>query len=225
LVVCSLLAVECIVVFVFLKESHNAPNTPPIQRSLSQWAPWRLFYGGGKPVTEEPSSPRHSEEDYHETDAMIEPVSPDNNTSPPASSCLKNLSIDLVLIIGTTAITQFCASAYNKLLIDFLSSPPPVGRDLPPKESGYVWSGTALVSIAFQGLAFAKLAQLFGYARCYRMGLLLLSFSWIYTPFIGLTGGRVALWIELALGLTLRKVADITVFTCSLLLVCPFRVY
>ena len=125
-----------------------------------------------------------------------------------------------VLIIITSAVAHFSSSAYNKLLIDFLSSPFPVGRNLSAKETGYVWSGTAFASMVFQGLAFLRIAKMCGYARFYSITLILLSISWVYTPFIGINGSY--LWIELAIGLTFRRMFDIANFTCYLLLVLPF---
>ena len=236
LVVSVLLAVEFIVVFLFLDETHHTPLNPPVQWWHSLRALWQLFYGRRPPI--EPSgSPSHSGEDYqnghnsrreggddHES-RLIQDVPDDDPISTTDTYGFSANSLTLSLVIATAAITQFCASAYNKLLIDFLNSPLPAGRDLPPKESGYVWSGTALVSIAFQGLAFAKISGLLGYSRCYCIGLLILSFSWFYTPFIGLNGGSVVLWTQLALGLTLRKVADITVFACAMVLVYFFSWY
>jgi hypothetical protein len=158
--VCSLLAVECIVVLLFLKESHIPPNSTLVQ-------PPRLFSDAKSPAKDS-SLPRDGREKGDETDAMIAPVSDGGNASPPTSSGLKNLFIEFFPTIGITGITFFCASANNQLLIGGVNE--------------YVWSGTTLVSIAFQGLAFAKLAQLFGYVGYYRMGLLLHLFSWVYTP-------------------------------------------
>jgi len=212
-VVSSLLAFEFLVVLLFMTESHSTShNRGPVPSQEG----WNLFRR-----TQRTNSSGHEDENDDESGALLEtqtPVIDRINTH-----SFNFLSVDLVIIIGTSAISHFCGSAYNKLLIDFLSSPFPAGRDLSAKETGYVWSGTALVCIIVQALAFTKVAKQCGYARFYSITLAVLTLSWLYTPFIGLNAGTAGLWIQLILGLILRKIADISNFTCWLLLVCLLK--
>jgi len=214
LVVSCLLAVEFFVILVFMKESHASHNGG---HSVARQEGWSLFR---RPEQAHPS--HHEDENNPESTALLgtetAPVSVGVNTHG-----FNFMSFDLVIIIATSAISHFCNSAYNKLLIDFLSSPFPVGRNLSAKEIGYVWSGTALVCIVAQALAFTKVARRCGYARFYSITFAVLTLSWLYTPFIGLNAGAAGLWIQLILGLILRKITDISSFACWLLLACPLK--
>jgi len=203
----ALLAIEFIVVLVFLKESHK--STVPLT---------------GEPNSEQQPQSQEGETLVHhallseseEAEPLL-PQEPQEQRNSKSFDSFGFITTDIILIIITSALAHFGSSAYNKLLIDFLSSPPPAGRNLSPKETGYVWSGTALVGMIFQGFAFIKISKKLGYARLYTLTLLLLVVSWVYTPFIGIGGSN--LWIALAIGLTLRKIPDIVNFTCYLLLV------
>jgi len=196
-----------------MTESHSTShNRGPVPSQEG----WNLFRR-----TQRTNSSGHEDENDDESAALLEtqtPVIDRINTH-----SFNFLSVDLVIIIATSAISHFCNSAYNKLLIDFLSSPFPVGRNLSAKEIGYVWSGTALVCIVAQALAFTKVARRCGYARFYSITFAVLTLSWLYTPFIGLNAGAAGLWIQLILGLILRKITDISSFACWLLLACPLK--
>lgn len=207
LVVSGLVMIEFIVALLFLEESQKSyRSTKTHDQSSLEWIP------------EPPGAPTDDLEPQ-ETDALLVNKSQENSRT--CCGTFNFVTSDLILIIATSGIAHFSSSAYNKLLIDFLSSPLPVGRNLSAKEIGYVWSGTALVSMAFQGIAFSRIAKRFGYARFYSITLILLAISWVYTPFIGINGSH--LWSGLAIGLTFRKIVDIANFTCYLLLVFLFR--
>jgi len=91
-----------------------------------------------------------------------------------------------------------------------------------PSEIGYALSGAALFSVAMQALLFTTIERLFGFTWCYRAGLLAFSLAFFLTPFVGLQGGRVVLWIELVGVLVLKTVANVLGLTCAMLLVYPF---
>jgi hypothetical protein len=123
-------------------------------------------------------------------------------------------SFVLVLVIVTSALSHFSSSAYTKLFIDLLSSPPPVGVGMSAKEIGYVSALTSCCSIIVQFFVFTKISYLFGYAKLYNATLFILSVSWFYTPFVA-TSSFGGLWFRLIL---LRKIADISSTACYLLL-------
>src|SRR5579871_6813844 len=158
--------VEFIVALLFLEESHKSYLFAKTHdQSGLEW------------ISEPLNSPADDLEPQ-ETDTLLVNKSQGNPRT--RSGIFSFVTTDLILIIATSAIAHFSSSAYNKLLIDFMSSPLPVGRNLSTKEIGYVWSGTALVSMAFQGIAFSRIAKRFGYARFYSVTLILLAVSWVY---------------------------------------------
>jgi len=215
IVISSLLVAEFLLILLFTKESHTTLSDDLGRTAIRSRGLFRRTQ----------QAPASSRDDGDDDDQVAETATLLPSQPGPAQINVHGfnfLTVDLVIIIGTSAISHFCASAYNKLLIDFLSSPFPIGRNLSAKETGYVWSGTALMCIVVQALAFTKIAKLCGHARFYSLTMAVLTISWLYTPFIGLHSGTAGLWIQLSLGVTLRKIADISNFTCWLLLVYLF---
>lgn len=92
-----------------------------------------------------------------------------------------------------------------------------------PGEIGYALGGAALASIAMQAVLFTTIERAFGFTWCYRAGLLVFSAAFFMTPFVGLKGGRVGLWIQIVGVLILKTLANVLGLTCAMLLVIDFR--
>ena len=90
-----------------------------------------------------------------------------------------------------------------------------------PKEIGYALGGAALASIAVQAVLFTTIERAFGFLSCYRAGLLTFSIAFFLTPFVGLKGGHVYLWLELVGVLMIKTLANVLGLTCAMLLVNP----
>jgi len=206
----GLLICEFIIVLLFLDESYTTEGTPSGQWILRELRRLSNLW------TRRPTGSSENQ-DPDETSTLLE-----HEAEPPvpqsSTFSFDTFSMLLIIIIGTSAISHFCSSAYNKLLIDLLSSPPPVGFELSAKEIGYVWSTTAMCSIIVQFLLFTKISNSFGYAKLYTATLFVLSASWFFTPFVG-GPGSTGFWVQLVLSLSLRKIVDISSFACYLLLV------
>jgi len=210
LVVGGLLAIECIVVLLFLQESHAGRlAASPSAAALRVWRWYRYETVRFGP----------EQQAAGETAPLVD--HPSNISGSLFSDIYHAQGFNFSLIMCTYAINQFCNSAHNKLLVLFFSSPEPLGRALSPKNIGYAVSGCALASMIIHSCCFSTAARKFGIVQCYRASLLAFSISFFYSPFFGLYGGRLALWIQLAVGLTFRLLPNLVATTCSLLLVRP----
>jgi len=129
------------------------------------------------------------------------------------------LTRNILLIVGTFGLFSLCIVAYSQLFPIFLSSDPPVGRGLLSDEIGYALSGAALASIGMRALLFTSLERSFGFTWCYCGGLAAFSVAFFLTPFVGLVGGKVGLWIQLVAVLVLKTLANVLGLTCAMLLV------
>jgi hypothetical protein len=211
-VIVALLAIELTLVMLFLEESHHCRDSP-----LSLFSALQKWRNRCRHPTQSSRDPSNGELGP-DTPLLFNP----NDTSQaliPNTSIFGLLSPNLVLIIGTNAINELCAAAYNRLLIVFLSSPLPAGRELSAKEIGYVFSSTSLVGVIIQSLSFTTVERKFGFTACYRASLLFFSFACFYTPFIGVGDGPIGMWTQLVGGLSLGPYANLLASTCSLLLV------
>jgi len=129
------------------------------------------------------------------------------------------LTRNILLIVATFSLFSLCIVAYSQLFPIFLSSDPPVGRGLLPDEIGYALSGAALASIGMQALLFTSLERSFGFTWCYCGGLAVFSVAFFLTPFVGVVGGKLGLWIQLVAVLVLKTLANVLGLTCAMLLV------
>jgi len=218
LVVVTLLAIEFVVVLLFLKESHhgavNIPrNLPTILAALRRRL-WRWFTSNQSPTILEPEEgtvsaqvPLLGDPASHSQIVVLE------------TTIIRVLSVNIILIIGTLAVNELCAAGYNKLLLLLLSSLKPTGLALTTNEIAYAFSATSVASILIQSLCFTTVERRFGFTQCYRASLLLSGFCCFYTPFIRLASGPVSLWVLLIGGVSLGFLANLLASTCSLLLV------
>jgi len=88
-----------------------------------------------------------------------------------------------------------------------------------PSEIGYALGGAALASIATQAVLFTTLERIFGFTRCYRLGLFVFTIAFFLTPLIGLWGGHIGMWIQIVIVLILKTLANVLGLTCAMLLV------
>jgi hypothetical protein len=216
LVAAGLLAVDFMLVLLFLKESHER-GTARLERATQRlWdnivALWCFAIGNTQSPPSTPTTERERRPLLRSRSSVA------SITKVPMRTLLTR---NILLIVGTFGLFSLCIVAYYQLFPIFLSSDPPVGRGLAPDEIGYALSGASLASIAVQALLFTWLERLFGFTWCYRAGLAAFSVAFFLTPFVGVTGGRVGLWVQLVGVLILKTLANVLGLTCAMLLVRP----
>jgi len=120
---------------------------------------------------------------------------------------------------------NLCLTAYNSLYPIFISAPRPRGREFTPSEIGFSLSGAGLATAILQIAIFTPIQQKIGNRWGYRAALVLFSFSFFATPFVGINNeGKNLLWIEVSAALFLKTLATVIGLTCEMLLItnsCP----
>jgi hypothetical protein len=207
-----LLGLDFLLVLLFLKESHERGTGRRIEVATYRfWDKliklWRFAVGSSSP----PNSPRLERQPLLRNRSSLASI-----TNVPVSTLL---TPNILLIVGTFGLFSLCMVAYNQLFPIFLSSDQPVGRGMFPEEIGYALGGAALASIAMQAVLFTSIERAFGFTWCYRAALIGFSTAFFLTPFVGLTGGRVALWFQIVGVLIVKTLASVLGLTCAMLLV------
>ncbi|CAZ79526.1 unnamed protein product [Tuber melanosporum] len=150
------------------------------------------------------------------------PLFPEATAPVPYSSIL---TPPIIVFLITYAIFNLSNTSYNSLYPIFLSSPPPTGRGLSPKELGLSLSFAGVVTIIFELLLFGPLQSHLGNLWGYRFALAGFVAAFCATPFVGYIdpanerSTKAWLWIELCSILLLKTVAAVVGLTCALLLI------
>jgi hypothetical protein len=210
----GLLAADFLLVFFFLKESHERGTGRKIERATHRlWDAIVKFWRFTTGTTDPSSARRHERQPLLRNRSSLASI-----TETPVSTLL---TPNIILIVLTFALFSLSIVAYNQLFPIFLSSPRPVGRDMTPEQIGYALGGAALASITVQAVLFTTIERAFGFTWCYRAGLLTFSIAFFLTPFVGLRGGQIYLWLELVGVLIIKTLANVLGLTCAMLLVNP----
>jgi hypothetical protein len=201
LVSAGFLAVDCLLVFFFLKES----NEGSIGKKRRQQNMWQ--YLTGQRTTEITSS--HDEQEP----LLQEQATPIVNVV----SLRRLLTRNILLVISTFGLFSLCIVGYNQLFPIFLSTPSPEGLNMSPEQIGTMLSIAALTSILTQAILFIWMERTLGTIRCYQLGLISFSISFFITPFI--KSDNITLWFEIFGIIILKTLAIVLGITCALLLV------
>ncbi|KAK3066718.1 hypothetical protein LTS18_001534, partial [Coniosporium uncinatum] len=137
------------------------------------------------------------------------------------------LTRDTILLLLTFLIFQLANISYNSLYPIFAEGRPPTGRNLTPEEVGLSLAFAGVITIVFQVFVFGRLKERIGNKVTYRTSLGLFVIAFVLMPFvgykekgnIGISQGKVWLWIELGFVLILKTVAGVGGLTSALLLI------
>ena len=215
-----------------LKEARKLPPLGERVKNLFVWL-WE-FTSSSRPSYIRVSQNYRDEEEY-EGEEHSPPYLTDNSgsSSPPAlfpelaapAPYRSILTPPIVIFLITYAIFNLSNVSYNSLYPIFVSSPPPIGRGLSPKEIGFSLSFVGVVSIIFQLLLFGPLLARLGNLWGYRLALGGFVAAFWATPFVGYIdsadgqSAKILPWIELYSVLLLKTVAAVVGLTCAMLLI------
>lgn len=210
-----------------LKEAKSLPPLGERVRSLFVWL-WQ-FTASARPSYIQPSAPAQSDVDQQEgRDYFNENASPSppplfpEVSSPPSYKSIITPEIAILLI--TYAIFNLSNVSYNSLYPIFVSSEPPTGRGLSPKEIGLSLAFVGVITIVFQVLLFGPFQERAGNQWGYRFALLGFTAAFWAMPFVGYyvrsdPSSKFWLWVELGSILFLKTLSAIVGLTCAMLLI------
>ncbi|CUS12889.1 unnamed protein product [Tuber aestivum] len=214
-----------------LKEARKLPPLGERVKNLFFWL-WE-FTSGSRPSYLRVSQNCSDESEDEEGDSSPYPT--DHSGSPSAPALFPEVATPapygsilkppIIVFLITYAIFNLSNVSYNSLYPIFISSPPPTGRGLSPKELGLSLSFVGIVTVIFQPLLFGRLQSRFGNLWGYRSALAGLAVAFWAMPFVGYTdpanerGAKMWLWVELYSVLLLKAVAAVVGLTCAMLLI------
>ncbi|PWW79100.1 MFS general substrate transporter [Tuber magnatum] len=216
-----------------LKEARKIPPLGERVKNLFVWL-WEFTSSSRPSYIRVSQNCREDEEaDEEEEDSPPYPTDHSGSSSPPAlfpkvatpAPYRSILTPPIVIFLITYAIFNLSNISYNSLYPIFISSPPPTGRGLSPKELGLSLSFVGIVTIIFQLLSFGPLQSRLGNLWGYRFAFAGFAASFWTMPFVGYTdpanerGTKMWLWIELYSVLLLKAVAAVAGLTCAMLLI------
>lgn len=236
------LFVDFVITMIWLEESlEGAKNTTQLGERVSHFFArvWQFGSGSHRP-TYISRTPSGRIQNRHDDVIEEESEEDDESHSSEAGSVVEAtehavvklkdiLNKDVCLILATFFVFQLSNIAYNSLYPIFGQAPPPTGRSLTPEEIGISLAFAGLVTIMFQVGIYGRLRDKIGNKTTYRIGLGGFVVAFLLMPWVAykntddmeVTKGRVILWIELAVVLTIKTVAAVGGLTSALLLVCP----
>jgi len=234
----SVLVVDAVITMIWLEESlEGSKEWKPLgQRVESFFARvWQFGSGATRPTyisrTASGSVRRDAIEEEDEEDDVSGSESEHGGLFPAAGHGavkIKDvLSKDVCFILATFLIFQLSNIAYNSLYPIFAQAKPPTGRALTPEEIGISLAFAGLITIVFQVGIYGRLRDKIGNITTYRIGLGGFVVAFLLMPFVAYknadesdaTKGKVLLWVELAVVLTIKTVAAVGGLTSALLLV------
>ena len=131
--------------------------------------------------------------------------------------------------MATYLIFQLSNISYNSLYPIFGQAAPPRGRDLSPREIGFLLAFASAATIVFQLGFFGRLRERLGNRVTYRGCMAVMAVAFIMTPWVGykdskngdggISTGKAWLWVELGFVLLVKSLAAVGCLTSFLLLV------
>lgn len=239
----AILTVDFLLTTIFLEESLEARDLPPLGarvRNLFTWF-WQFSSSSTRPTylresgkqTGSPELFARSEDD--EDEDLTDEHTPLGSTPALISHSGEELTRgdilnrDTLLLLITYLIFQLSNISYNSLYPIFASSPVPTGRELSPGAIGLSLAFAGGVTILFQVGIFGALRTKLGNRVTYRTGLAGFVIAFLLMPWVGykdteqarmsLPSGRAWLWLELGVVLFIKTVSAVGGLTSALLLV------
>jgi len=223
----GILVIDLVLTAIFLEESlEQARDLPPLGKRVGSMFTWLWQFSGSstKPtyLRRHYDSPQNSDDEDNEEGAPK--ILPDGGVNLSAKEVLTR---DTVLLLLTFLIFQLANISYNSLYPIFAEGRPPTGRNLTPEEVGLSLAFAGVLTIVFQVFVFGRLKEKIGNKVTYRTSLGVFVVAFVLMPFVGykekgdlgISQGKVWLWIELAFVLILKTVAGVGGLTSALLLV------
>jgi len=239
-----ILVLNAIVTMIWLEESLEQDDLPPIGRRVENIFAWLWQFTGlsYKPSyirkikrTEENDDYRRLHGEYIEDDDEVgteatDGGETDGSTSVEEISTASILTKDTILLLATFFVFNLGNIAFNSLYPIFGQEEPPYGRDLSPKELGLSLGFAGLATIAFQIGIFSRLRDKIGNKATYRAAFAGMILSFILLPLVGYKdgkdgsgsitiNGRNTLYAELGVVLIIKTIATVGCLTSALLLV------
>jgi MFS family permease len=223
------LVVDLIITVMFLEESlEEAKDLPPLGERIGSLFTWLWQFTGS---SHRPTYLRHfrARKKSYESNRSAAPsrtpilISEENDDRLSAKAVLNR---DTILLLATYFIFQLSNVAYNSLYPIFAEAKPPAGRGLSTEEIGLSLAFAGVVTIVFQVGIFSTIRDKLGNRSSYRVSLAGFVISFLIMPFVGYRDGsgfgqgKIWIWIELGVALTIKTVAAIGGLASSLLLVC-----
>ena len=239
----GILFIDLILCMIFLEESlEEAKSLPPLGQRVTNlcsrgWQSVRsskptYFKSKDEPslLQSDGSANDYPEDDDHSVRSYVQGALPrllPQNTELLSSKAVFNR--DTLCILISFMIFQISNISYNSLYPVFGATPPPIGRNLSPKEIGVTLGFAGAFTILFQIGIFGTLREKMGNRITYRVGMAAMVVSYLLTPWVGykdadngdvgMSRGEVWLWIELGVVLFIRAAAAVGCLTSALLLV------
>ncbi|KAI5288967.1 hypothetical protein KEM55_008936, partial [Ascosphaera atra] len=126
---------------------------------------------------------------------------------------------DIILLFLTYTLFQLANVSFNSLFPIFSQTPPPIGRDMTPREIGFSLGFAGVATIVFQIFIFYSIQGKLGDKATYRTSLFFLAVSFMLMPFVGYKADSaskkvskkdVLLAVEICSILLLKTIATIT---------------
>ena len=242
----AVLIADMIITMIFLEESlEEARDLPPLGKrvgNLFTWA-WQ-FASSSRPsylrirrsnrkrsihIDGDATNEENYEEDSDSDSASqtsIPEMLPHNTTDLTHSQIFNR---DTLLLMATYLIFQLSNISYNSLYPIFGQAAPPRGRDLSPREIGFLLAFASAATIVFQLGFFGRLRERLGNRITYRGCMAVMAVAFIMTPWVGykdskngdggISTGKAWLWVELGFVLLVKSLAAVGCLTSFLLLV------
>lgn len=216
-------------IFLLDESLEGAKSLPPLgerAKSLFVWL-WK-FTASAQPSYIRPCAPnpqsqtdQQEESGYFSGDASPPALFPEVSSPPSYKSII---TPRIVILLITYGIFNLSNASYNSLYPIFVSSEPPTGRGLSPKEIGLSLAFVGATTIAFQLLLFGPFQERVGNQWGYRLSLLGFTAAFWAMPLVGYYDGsnpssKFWLWVELGSILFLKTISTIVGLSCVMLLI------
>ncbi|KAL7266231.1 hypothetical protein RUND412_011231 [Rhizina undulata] len=229
--VCATLLIVDLVLSIFLLDEslQAAKDLPPFSQRLRSLFSWLWQFTASSRPSYLRGHHHHNNnipaESDSEPDAEIE--SPPLTLFPVLSKPVSYRSIlnpQICIILATYGIFSLSNVSYNSLYPIFMSSPPPIGRGVSPKEIGLSLGYTGAITVTFQAVLFGPLERRLGICRAYRLSLVGLTIAFLTIPFVGYYNpskpdSKLWLWTEVGSILLIKTLATVVGLTCAMLLI------
>jgi MFS family permease len=226
----AVLIIDLVITMVFLEESlEEAKDLPPLGERLSNLFTWLWQFAGSshRPTYLRHFGGRKQSYESNRSDAASPSDTPilipeSNGETLPAKAVLNR---DTILLLATYFIFQLSNVAYNSLYPIFAEAKPPAGRSLSTEEVGLSLAFAGAVTIVFQIGVFASIRERIGNKSSYRVSLAGFVLAFFIMPWVGYRDqsgfgqGKIWIWVELGLALTIKTVAAVGGLASALLLV------
>ncbi|KAF1991579.1 MFS general substrate transporter [Aulographum hederae CBS 113979] len=235
LVSAGVLLTDLVLCMCFLEESlEEAKHLPPLGKRVGHLFSWIWQFVG---LSHRPTYLRHftqadgatGDADGANDDADSQVSTP--NFFPEASgdklTKAEIFNRDTVLLLLTFLIFQLANISFNSLFPTWAEAQPPAGRALTTEEIGLLLGFAGVVTIMFQVGIYGKLRDKIGNKITYRVSFAIFVAAFVLIPWVGYKGskglgmsqGKVALWMELAFVLILKTIAAVGGLTSAMLLI------